>query len=117
MIEPNLAFSGFSNPAVVALAGLYILSGALRHSGALEWVADRLLRGVDDTGRARLRLMAVVTTAECFFEQYAACGSFDSDGKSWARQQGISARALLMPFLLLPFSVVHVRSWVRQVIS
>ena len=97
VIEPNLAFSGFSNPAVVALAGLYILSGALRHSGALEWVADRLLRGVDDTGRARLRLMAVVTPLSAFLNNTPLVALLIPMAKSWARQQGISARALLMP--------------------
>ena len=87
VIEPERAFSGFSNPAVVALAGLYILSGSLRHSGVLDVIADRLLRE-SLTGRARARLIAVVTPLSAFLNNTPLVALLIPIAKSWAKQQG-----------------------------
>jgi di/tricarboxylate transporter len=44
LIEPADSIKGFSNPAVITIAGLFILSHALKKSGVLEYIAVRLIK-------------------------------------------------------------------------
>lgn len=43
LVTPQEALAGFSHPAVVALAGFFVLSAALARTGAAEWVGQKLL--------------------------------------------------------------------------
>jgi di/tricarboxylate transporter len=44
LIDPADSIKGFSNPAVITIAGLFIISHALQKSGVLEYLAVRLIR-------------------------------------------------------------------------
>lgn len=48
--------TSFSNPAVIAVASMFVLSGALEHSG----VVDRLARLISSTARYRITLLAML---------------------------------------------------------
>ena len=56
IIEPREAIAGFSSTAVVAIAGLLVLSHALTKTGILETVADR----IGDRARAKPGLVMVL---------------------------------------------------------
>ena len=43
VLTPNEAFQGFSNPALFIIASFYIVSSALKESGALHWWIMRWL--------------------------------------------------------------------------
>lgn len=57
-LDTDDALSVFSNPAPLTIAAMFVLSGALVRTGALEWVATRLL-AVADT-RPRLALVSLL---------------------------------------------------------
>jgi len=45
LITAGEAFSGFSNPAVITVIGMFILSGGLVRTGVADWVAEMIIRG------------------------------------------------------------------------
>ncbi len=97
VLEPGEAFAGFSNPAVIALGGLYVLTGALRETGALDRPAQRLLAGVSTAGRARRRLTGVTAPLSAFLNNTPIVAMLMPIAASWARHTGNSPRELLLP--------------------
>jgi len=58
ILSPAEAFSGFSNPAVIVVAGLLVMSAAIERTGALQVVARRILRfSRHSPGRITVTLM------------------------------------------------------------
>ena len=58
ILTPAEAFSGFSNPAVIVVAGLLVMSAAIERTGALQIVARRILRfSRHSPGRITVTLM------------------------------------------------------------
>jgi di/tricarboxylate transporter len=54
LLEPEQALQGFSSEAVIAIAGLLVLSAGLVRSGVVRWIAERLN---DLAGDSRRRLV------------------------------------------------------------
>ncbi len=52
------ALSGFSNPAVLAMAGMFVISAGLARTGVAELLGRRVIRWA---GRGELRLMTAIT--------------------------------------------------------
>ena len=44
VIEPGQALKGFSSSAVIAIAALYVVAAALRNTGVLDWIGNKLFR-------------------------------------------------------------------------
>ena len=60
VITPEQALSGFSRPAVVALAGLFVITRALDSNGVVHWLGQRLEAMA---GASEARLVAVFMLA------------------------------------------------------
>ena len=60
------AFSGFSNPAVLTIAGLLAITAGLRTSGVLDWLGHKLLGSATTEKQALVRLTTVTTAASAF---------------------------------------------------
>lgn len=97
ILDPRAAFAGFSSPAVIALGGLYVLTGALRETGALDRPAQRLLAGVDTPARARRRLTLVTTPMSAFLNNTPIVAMLMPIASAWARQHRRSTHGLLLP--------------------
>lgn len=64
LVTPAQAFSGFSNPAVVTVAAMFVISAGLANTGATGRLGERLLRIAGSNER---RLITVIMgTAACF---------------------------------------------------
>ncbi len=50
VITVDQALAGFANPGLITVAVLYVVAAALRDTGALYWVAHKLL------GRSRIHI-------------------------------------------------------------
>ena len=46
VITPEEAFRGFSNPALLTIAGLLVVAAGLRSAGVLDWVGKKMLERV-----------------------------------------------------------------------
>src|SRR5919106_6605075 len=54
LIGPDAAFAGFSNPAVITVAAVLVITRALGRTGAIDALAGRLI----DAGRSQLGHLA-----------------------------------------------------------
>jgi di/tricarboxylate transporter len=101
VIDEQQAFSGFSNPAPVTVAALYVVAGAAQATGALERLTDRALgRGDDDGSRPRRRLGRVTLPtagASAFIPNTPLVTMLAPRIIVWARRVGASPSPYLMP--------------------
>ncbi|MFN8598344.1 MAG: SLC13 family permease [Anaerolineae bacterium] len=58
LVTPQQAFSGFSNSSVILLLAVFIMTGALFHTGVSSVIGHALVRAA---GRSEVRLIALVT--------------------------------------------------------
>lgn len=104
VIDETQAFSGFSNPAPITVAALYVLAGATETTGALRGVTDRVLggRGTDGAPRSEVRDLARVvvpgTAASAFIANTPLVSMVAPRIVSWSRRTGRNASRFLMPF-------------------
>jgi di/tricarboxylate transporter len=60
LITPEEAFSGFSNPAVITVWAIYMVSASLTHTGIADYVG-RYIERIGGNGEARLIFVLMVT--------------------------------------------------------
>lgn len=98
ILTPEQAVSGFSNPATVTVAAMFVLSAGLARTGAVNLLGRRLAR----VGRlgfrpALLALMALIGAVSAFINNTAAVAIFLPIVIGLARDMGISPSKLLIP--------------------
>lgn len=98
ILTPEEGLSGFSNPATVTIACMFILSEGLRRTGALDIVGDFFFK----LGKLNYRLavfivMVVIGVISAFINNTAAVAIFIPVIISLSRDLGESASRLLMP--------------------
>jgi di/tricarboxylate transporter len=103
VIDDEQAFSGFSNPAPITIAALYVLAGAAEVTGALEPLTNRVLgRRVSDGSIASerrdvARIVLPTTVASGFIANTPLVGMLAPRVAGWARRSGRSSGRYLMP--------------------
>ncbi len=99
VLDEEQAFSGFSNPAPITIAGLYVLAGAAEITGALGSLTDRSLdERPGRSERASLaRLLYPVALSSGLIANTPLIGILAPRVSSWARRTGRSPSRYLMP--------------------
>jgi di/tricarboxylate transporter len=103
VIDQEQAFAGFSNPAPITVAALYVLAGATEVTGALESLTTRVLggrRGDDSIASERRDLARVVfptTLGSSFIANTPLVGMLAPRVAGWAQRSGRSPARYLMP--------------------
>jgi di/tricarboxylate transporter len=82
LIETEQAFAGFSNPAVITVWAVYIVSGGLFRTGVADMLGERIIRLA---GNSEPRLIAIIMLA---------CGTMS------AFMNNIGATAVLLPAVM-----------------
>jgi di/tricarboxylate transporter len=82
LISAEEAFSGFSNPAVITVAAMFVISTGISNTGAMGRVSERLLRMA---GTSLPRLIAVIMICVALFSAFI---------------NNIGATAVLMPVVI-----------------
>lgn len=91
-------FSGFSNPAVITVVAMFILSAGLVRTGVADWIAGFVVRaGGTSPVRLTLVVMATAGVLSAFMNNIAAVAVLMPAMFVIARQTGYSAAKLLMP--------------------
>ncbi len=67
LLSVEEAFSGFSNPAVVTVAAMFVISDGITHTGAMGRAGERLLRLA---GNSEARLVAVIMACVALFSAF-----------------------------------------------
>jgi len=97
VLSPAETFTGFSNPAVGAIAALFIVSAALRETGALDLTVGRLLIGARTAGQGILRICAPVMGLSAFLNNAPIVAMMTPSIQDWARRSGHSPSRFLIP--------------------
>ncbi|MFQ6057714.1 MAG: SLC13 family permease [Anaerolineae bacterium] len=98
LVTPEEAFSGFSNPAVITVWAIFIVSGALSRTGVANMLGQRILR-VAGSNEVRLivALMVAVGVMSAIMNNVGATAVLLPAAVGICRQAKIPASKLLMP--------------------
>jgi di/tricarboxylate transporter len=97
IISTEQAFAGFSNPAPITVAALFVVAAAVERTGALQPLIAATL-GNGDGGRLRLlRLLAPTAAASAFLNNTPIVAMLTPQVADWATKRGLSASRYLMP--------------------
>lgn len=98
ILTPAEAFAGFSHPATVSVAAVLVLSAGIERTGALTFLARRVLTRI---GRSELMLtiiiMVVISLLSAFINNTAAVAVFIPVVIEVCRRNSVSPSRLLMP--------------------
>lgn len=98
LVTPEQALSGFSNPATATVAAMFILSGALKHTGVIDGLAAALGAGVRrHHGLLYPFLLILVASISAFINNTAAVAVFIPLVLGLSRNHGLRPARLLMP--------------------
>jgi di/tricarboxylate transporter len=97
LVGPDAAFTGFSNPAVITVAAVLVISRALGRSGAIDALAGRLI-GASGSQFAHLASFCVLgALLSGFMNNVGALALLLPLALSTARRHGYTPSLLLMP--------------------
>lgn len=97
VIDSEQALAGFSNPAPITVAALYVLARAVEKTGALQPIVNATL-GRANGGRVQmLRLLAPTAGASAFLNNTPIVAMLAPQVAEWASRRGMSPSLLLMP--------------------
>jgi len=92
------ALAGFANPALVTIAMMFVLSNGLIRTGAVNFVAERILGiSAGNSGRALLVLMVAVAGMSAFINNTPIVVLFVPIALNIARRFEMSPSRLLLP--------------------
>ncbi len=98
VLSPSEALAGFSNPAVVAIGGLFVVTAALERTGVVRAIAERLGRLTGKSERRAIVLfMGTGAALSLIMNNIAAGAMLLPAAVGVARRNGLRESRLLMP--------------------
>ncbi|MEM9073859.1 MAG: sodium:proton antiporter [Myxococcota bacterium] len=97
VVDASEAFTGFSNPAVVTIAAMLVVAAGVRETGALDYIARRILGTPRALAGAQMRVMFPVGMLSAFMNNTPVVAMFVPLLQRWGKQTGISPSMLLIP--------------------
>ncbi len=99
IVTPREGLSGLSNPATVTIAAMFVLSEALRRTGFVAIVGERLGRLYTEAGRATAQgtMMAAVAVVSAFINNTAVVAIMMPIALDAARGSEVRPTEILMP--------------------
>ena len=97
VIDAGEAFSGFSNPAPLTIAVLYVLAAAASRSGAFQPLVRRTLSATASDRANLARLLPPVSLSSSILNNTPIVAVLVPEIQAWARRHGREVPRLLMP--------------------
>jgi len=97
VLTPRETFAGFANPALAAIGALFIVSAALRETGALEATVGRLMDRTRSERGGLARICPPVATLSAFLNNAPIVAMMTPTVIDWARRRGLSPSRFLIP--------------------
>jgi Na+/H+ antiporter NhaD/arsenite permease-like protein len=97
IISTTEAFSGFSNPAPITVAALFVVARAVSKTGALDPITKYLLGNTGDTRRPMLRMLSSTVTVSGFVNNIPLVAMLVPQVSAWAKRRGVDSSTFLMP--------------------
>jgi di/tricarboxylate transporter len=97
VISPSEALSGFSNPAPITVAALYVLARAVEKTGGLQPLLGATLGSGEGRRWPLARLLLPTALASAFVNNTPIVAMLAPQVTDWAERRGISPSRFLMP--------------------
>jgi di/tricarboxylate transporter len=97
VLSPTETFMGFANPALAAIGALFIVSAALRETGALEATIGRIFGSAHDERVGMARICPPVATLSAFLNNAPIVAMMTPVIIDWARRHGLTPSRFLIP--------------------
>ncbi|EPC04143.1 potassium transporter TrkA [Litchfieldella anticariensis FP35 = DSM 16096] len=97
VLTPGEALQGFSNPGVMTIATLYVVAAGLKETGAVQWIAHRLLGQPRSLKRAQLRMLLPTGGLSAFMNNTTVVAMFIPAVQEWANRLRLPPSKLLLP--------------------
>jgi di/tricarboxylate transporter len=97
VVDAGEALGGFSNPAVLTVAALFVVAAGLRETGGLDFVARRVLGQPKNLAGAQLRLMLPIASMSAFLNNTPVVAMMVPIVSDWSRRAGIHVSKLMIP--------------------
>ncbi|HSG81810.1 MAG TPA: SLC13 family permease, partial [Gemmatimonadota bacterium] len=97
VITPAQAFAGFSNPAPITVAALYVLARAVDKTGAIQPIVTKTLGKGDSIWRSLARLAFPTAGASAFLNNTPIVAMLVPQVADWADRRGFSPSHFLLP--------------------
>ena len=97
IVEPELAFSGFSNTGMLTIAGLFIVASGIRETGVLNQISGRIFGRPKSERGALVRLIAPTILASAFLNNTTIVATLMPVVSDWSKRIQIPVSKLLMP--------------------
>jgi di/tricarboxylate transporter len=97
VISPTDALLGFANTGLMTIALLYVLAAALRDTGAIYWLAHRLLGHPKSQRGSLVRLLIPSSLLSAFLNNTTVVAMMIPAVQEWAQRLKVPASRLLLP--------------------
>ncbi len=97
VIDTEEALSGFHNESVIAIALLFIVSAALRQTGAISMITAHLLADRAESGRPMLRLLFPTAALSSFMNNTPIVALLTPEVRDWAVRHNQAPSKFLIP--------------------
>ncbi len=97
IITPTEALSGFSNEGMLTVAALYVVAGALKETGAIQYITQKVMGDTKTVRTAQARIMAPVMFMSAFMNNTPIVASFIPALEHWSRKTRIPISKILIP--------------------
>ena len=97
VIDVDRALSGFSNTGLMTVAVMFVVVTGLRSTGAVDWIAHRMLGRPTGLRAALLRIIAPVGGMSAFLNNTPVVAMLIPAVTDWARRASLPASQLLIP--------------------
>ncbi len=97
ILTPGEALAGFGNPGVMTIAVLYVVAAGLKETGAIQWLAHRLLGQPQRLRQAQLRVLLPASGLSAFMNNTTVVAMFIPTVQEWAGRLKLPPSKLLLP--------------------
>lgn len=91
------ALAGFANTGVITIATLYVVAAGLKETGAVQWVASRMLGQPATIRGAQARMLFPTGVLSAFMNNTTVVAMFIPAIQEWSQRLQIPASKLLIP--------------------
>ncbi|MGR2740871.1 SLC13 family permease [Billgrantia sp. Q4P2] len=97
ILTPGEALAGFGNPGVMTIAVLYVVAAGLKETGAIQWLAHRMLGQPQRLRQAQLRVLLPAAGMSAFMNNTTVVAMFIPAIQEWAGRLRLPPSKLLLP--------------------
>lgn len=97
VLTPTEALGGLANEGMVTIGVLFVVGAGVRETGAIDWVATRLLGRPGGVGKAITRLCVPTAALSAFVNNTPLVAMLIPLVGDWAKQNRIAVSKLMLP--------------------